>query len=298
MLAAGREGVWRLEYGLSRVEAVEAADIVNLDTAGSGEAVRGLWSSRVTAHRVVGRAPLLGGSASVVGDYSTGRPRRPRSEFWFCDSSRVLGGRLAFSRPAPGAFGLLGAREAFAGFREAEAITLGRRIPPGSEGLKRWHYARHHAVQWEAGADVGRDLPPGNSGGTVSHMRWDWGWSADGVRRSLEWRADPPPDALDSRRETLSYNRLGLSFIANLYGGLYKVSELVTADGTAGIWEGQGAVSGRLGPLEAEAAQVIPLDLKARRTDAERRGGGEGAKTDLPLFRNGFEARTRLVAGF
>jgi hypothetical protein len=197
-------------------------------------------------------------------------------------------------------------------------------------------------------------------------MRRGWGWSAGGVLRRLNWRTDPPTDALDSRRETLSYNRLGLSFIANLYGGLYKVSELVTADGTAGIWEGHGALAGRLGPLEAEAglslfrtafavdavgrtvsqrlvvldtaeafraswrghilgatprlrvslslfpggpgrpsarleaeaAQAIPLDMEARRTDAEGGGGGEGAKTRLPLFRNGFEARGRLVAGF
>lgn len=351
MLAAGREGVWRLEYGFTREEVEEEAVVTNLDTAGNGEEVRGLYKSRVEEHRLLARMPAAGGGVSVLLLYAEADPRRPEREFWFCDSSRRIQGRLAYGRSlgegAPGRE-RFGAWQAWAEFQEAEAYSMGRRIPPGSEGVKRYHFARNHAVRWEAGAEAGPAI----------HRRM--GWRVGGAYRRLSWTSDAPDDALESRRETLSYNRLGLSFIANLYGGLFKLSEMISGEAEAGIAELDGDWRGRLGPLEggaglslyrtdfdlearghsltqrlivvdtsgtfhrtwrgwlvgaaprlyaaadfgfarleAEAAQSLPLHVEVRREDESgSRGVGDGDGARYRLFRNGFAARARLVAGF
>jgi hypothetical protein len=351
MLAGGREGVWRLEYGFTREEVEEEAVVTNLDTAGNGEEVRGLYKSRVEEHRLLARMPAAGGEVSVLLLYGTADPRRPEREFWFCDSSRRIQGRLAYGRSlgagAPGGE-RFGAWRAWAEFQEAEAYSMGRRIPPGSEGVKRYHFARNHAVRWEAGAEAGPAV----------HRRL--GWRTGAAYRRLSWSSEPPDDALESRRETLSYNRLGLSFIANLYGGLFKLSEMVSGEATAGIAELDGDWRGRLGPveagaglslyrtgfdlevrghslaqrlivvdtsgafrkawrgwlvgatprlfaaadlgfarLEAEAAQALPLHVEVRRLDENgSRGVGDDEGARYRLFRNGFAARARLVAGF
>lgn len=356
MLAGGREGAWRLEYGLVQEEVVEDFDVVNLDTNGSGEEVKGLYQGRVTAHRLVAKAAVGGGSLSALATYGFGRPRRPDREFWFCDSSRNLEGRLAFSRP-----GFLGGWEAWGDFQEGEAYSIGRRLPPGSDGVKRFHFARNHSTLWELGSEAGPRS-----------------WRLGSLYRRMTWSSDPPEDALDTRRETLSYNRLGLSFIANLYGGLYKMSELRHGRAKLGLWELNGRGSGSLGPffgeaglslyrtgfeaeaighslsqrivvidttysfrrkyrgyllgatprllaglesgflrLEIEAAQAFPAFVEVRKEVQEFRegvevvggggGGGNGGggvepsgqeAPEYSLFRNGFSARVRLVAGF
>jgi hypothetical protein len=259
MLAAGREGSWRLEYGFAREEAEEEAVVVNLDTAGNGEVVRGLYKSRVEEHRLLARVPAAGGEVSVVLLYGTADPRRPDREFWFCDSSRRLQGHLAYGRSL-GSAGQgnegLGAWRAWGDFQEAEAYSMGRRVPPGSEGVKRYHFARNHALRWELGAEAG------------SAVGRDLGWRLGGAYSRWSWTSDPPDDALDSRRETLSYNRLGLSFIANLYGGLFKLSEMVSGEAVAGIAGLDGGWRGRLGPLEGGAG----LSLYRTGFDFEVRG--------------------------
>lgn len=263
MLAMGREGRWHAEYGLDQEEAAEDFSVRNLDTAGAGEVVAGLYSTRVATHRWRARAPLFAGDLSAVAAYGEGRPRRPDREFWYCDSSRRLEGRLGYARPAA-----FGAWRAAGAFEEAEAISIGRRIPEGSEGLKRFHHARNHAVLWELGGEAGsaaamdplgggreaekasRDGGGNPDGG--SRKGGTWGWRAGATYRRLAWESHPPDDALASRRETLSYNRLGLSFVANLYGGLYKLSELIDGRIAAGLWEARGAVRLVRGPVAAE----------------------------------------------
>lgn len=357
MLAGGVAGRWRVEWGIARQDVGEDAKVVNLDTAGNGETVQGLYKVRVEDHRLVVKSPLAGGELSVLGGFGWSRPRRPEREFWFCDSSRSLRGRMAYLREdgAPGGL----AWRAWGDFREGEAITIGRRIPPGSEGVKRFHYARNHAVLFELGGQGGTEIPdemdgrgPGPSHGL--------GWRAGGLYRRLEWKSDAPDNALDERRETLSYNRLGLSFIANLYGGLYKLSELIRGDVSLGLLEANGAGTLHYGPatvemgialwragieaevsgetlsqrlvvvdtsasfrhryggqvlgatprlraalsfrflrLEAEAAQALPLWSDVRRLDGPGGGGSSnGDQASYAPFRNGFEARARLAAGF
>jgi hypothetical protein len=226
-LGAGR-GDWTWEYSLGQKESVEDVTVSDLDADGAGETVRGLYQERVMTHRLLLKAPLAGGRISFVGAFALGRPSRPvDQEFWFCDSSRALEGYLGYARSCRG-WEWRGRGE----FRESEAFTIGRRIPPGSEGLKRFHFARNHAEVYGAGGDARRGS-----------------WTLGGNYRRLDWESDPPPDAFDARRETLSFNRLGLSFIANLYGGLYKVSELVDASARMDLAEARGEWDGRLGPL-------------------------------------------------
>lgn len=357
MLAGGVAGRWRVELGLVRQDAAEDAQVVNLDTAGNGETVQGLYKVRVEEHRLVVKSPIHGGDLSVLGSFGWSRPRRPETEFWFCDSSRSLRGRAAYRRGGEASGGW--AWRAWGDFREGEAISLGRRIPPGSEGVKRFHYARNHAVLFELGGQGGTEIPD-EMDRVLPEAAGGFAWRAGGLYRRLEWSSNPPDEALDSRRETLSYNRLGLSFIANLYGGLYKLSEVVRGDVSLGLLEANGAGIWRLGPataeaglalwrarvdaevsgetlsqrlvvvdtsaafrkryggqvlgatprlmaaldfrslrLEAEAAQALPLWSDVGSLDGPGGEGGAGAdRSRHALFRNGFEAHARLVAGF
>lgn len=244
MLAGGRTGRWRVEYGFIQEEILETARILNLDTAGSGEKISGSYRARFIGHRLVAMAPVAGGTASLLAQYGFGRPRRPQSEFWFCDSSRQLRGRLAYRRPFAA-----GAWEAWGDFQEAEAYSIGRRIPAGSEGVKRFHFARNHGTLRELGAAVFLPVSVAADGPTAG----SWAWRLGALYRGLDGTSRPPEDALDSRRETLSYNRLGVSFIANLYGGLFKMSELIQGEAALGTAEVFGGGEGRWGLLRAGA---------------------------------------------
>lgn len=256
MLAGGRLGIWRLEYGVTQEEIAEDASVLNLDTLGNRERVDGVYRARSLAHRLVVEAPAAGGTVSALAAYAWGRPRRPDGEFWFCDSSRSLHGRLAYGHrggDGRGLSGLPGGGRAWADFREGETNSAGRRIPPGSEGLKRFHFARNHAVLWEAGLEAGPGAEARDPGTGRDRDPPPRGWRLGGLYRRLTWNSRPPEDALFSRRETLSYNRLGLSFIANLYGGLYKMSELVEGRVRADLAELDGSGSWRLGPFAGRA---------------------------------------------
>jgi hypothetical protein len=256
MLAGGVTGMWRLEYGFTQEEIREDARVVNLDTNGPAETVSGVYRGRVREHRAVAQGPLAGGRASLLALYGYARPRRPEEEFWFCDSSRHMRGRIGYSRPAAWA-----GWGAWGDFQEAEAHTIGRRIPPGSEGVKRFHFARNHALLWELGAE-------GRRGGGSRSAR------VAALYRSLAWDSDPPRDALDSRRETLSYNRLGLSFIANLYGGLFKMSELIEGRLRAGAAELDASGTMRVGPFRAGAGLSLwrmGLDFRVNGATVEQK---------------------------
>lgn len=240
MLAAGRRDAWHAEYSLAQGDVAEDFFVLNLDPGGDHETVQGLYRVRTKAHRILIKAPLGGGRLSALGAYGESEPWRPEGEFWFSDSSQRVDGNLAFSHPFA-----LGQWRALTGYRESEATTFGRRIPPGSDGLKRFHYARNHAQSWEAG---GERLPAeGETGGLRLGLAY----------RDYAWKSTPSADALDARDETLSYNRLGLSFIANLYGGLYKAAEIIGGTFEAGAWvadlEWRGRAETRMGGLEAVA---------------------------------------------
>jgi len=240
MLAGGRRGSWHAEYSLARGDVAEDFYVLNLDPGGDGETVQGLYRVRTLAHRILLQAPMAGGRLSLLGAYGESAPWRPQSEFWFSDSSRSVDGDLSFAHPWA-----LGQWRALTGYRESEATTFARRIPPGSDGLKRFHYAANHAQSWEAG---GERLPgEGETGGLRLGLAY----------RDYAWKSTPSADALDARNETLSYNRLGLSFIANLYGGLYKAAEIIGGEFHAGAWaanmEWRGRVPIGVGSLEAVA---------------------------------------------
>ena len=183
-----------------------------------------------------------------MGLYGIGTPYRPENnqEYWFSDSSRRVDAVARYARPF--AWGEGNLRVAF---RESEAITFGRRIPPGSEGLKRFHYARNHGQLLEIGAGrepAGTESEASNAS-FAPNAPWDRGVSGlslGAAYRDYAWTSTPSPDALDAHNETLSYNRLGLSFIANLYGGLFKESEIISGSFHAGTWEVHGGWSGRL----------------------------------------------------
>lgn len=259
MLAGGRQGLWRVEYGLTQEEVLEDGRLVNLDTNGAGETVEGTYRGRVREHRLVAKAPLFGGAASLLTAFESARPRRPDQEFWFCDSSARLRGRLAYRRPLAKDPAL--GWGAWGDFQEAESHSIGRRIPPGSEGVKRFHFARNHALRWELGGEGFQEGPR-------------LAWHASGRYRRLDWDSHPPEDALESRRETLSYNRLGLSFIANLYGGLFKMSELMEGRLRSGTAELDGSGTLRFGPVKAGAGVALwraGLDLRAEGRTLEQR---------------------------
>ncbi len=235
MFAGGRRGLWHAEYSLAHAEVMEEFNVLNLDPTGGGEKIQGLYNERTRAHRILIKAPLLGGKVSSLAAYSESEPRRPTGEFWFSDSSQRVDGSLSYTHPW-----YWGNWKASAVYRESEAFTFGRRIPPGSDGLKRFHYARNHAQSWQIG---GENI-------------WNkYGLSTGISYRDYGWKSTPSQDALDSRNETLSYNRLGLSFIANLYGGFFKAAELIAADFIANAWvadmEWRSVMPTRLGNFES-----------------------------------------------
>lgn len=219
MLAAGRRGAWRAEYSLAQGEVAEDFHVLNLDPGGDGELVMGRYNLETAAHRILIQSPMAGGRLSVLGAYGESKPRRPEGEFWFSDSTRRVDASLSYAHPWA-----WGRWTALAVYREGEAFTFGRRIPPGSNGLKRFHFARNHAQAWEAGA--GRQPRDPETGG----LRLGFSY------RDYGWKSTPSKDALDARDETLSYNRLGLSFIANFYGGLYKAAEIIGGEFHSGAW--------------------------------------------------------------
>lgn len=265
--AMGNRARWRLEYALERRDVDEPFRVENLDSSGSGEMVEGTYRARTLSHRVSAELPLAGGSLALSGAYAEGEPWRPHGEFWFTDSSRRVEAAARFSRAIGRGTGMAwGVWSAHASYREAEAISLGRRIPQGSEGAKRFHYARNHVRDFAAG--VGRGparraggTPGGPKGGAFGREPYGLGVGAE--FRDYAWKSSPSPDALEARSETLSYNRLGLSFIANLYGGLFKESELLSGSMRASAWEAHGgwrfgipvpaALGGRSRPLSAAA---------------------------------------------
>jgi hypothetical protein len=264
MLAGGRRGAWHAEYSLAQGAVAEDFYVLNLDPAGDGEVVKGLYDLRTVTHRILIKSPLAGGRLSVLGAYAESEPRRPEGEFWFSDSSRSVDASLSYAHPWA-----RGRWTALAAYREGEAVTLGRRIPPGSEGLKRYHFARSHDQAWEAGA--GRLPAEGETGGLRMGLSY----------RDYAWKSAPAPDALDAREETLSYNRLGLSFIANLYGGLYKAAEIIGGDFHSGAWVAESEWRGR---------------ARTRAGDLEMTAGLSGFRTDFRFRVDGRTLTQRFLA--
>lgn len=219
LFGGGKRGLWHAEYSLARNLESENFFVRNLSPSGGGEEVEGFYKTEVVSHRFSIQVPLLDGRVSSWVSYGNSLPDRPKSEFWFTDSSRKIEGNLSIMYPW-----FLGDWALSGSFRESEAITLGRRIPPGTDGLKRFHYAKNHAILWQLGAE---------------NIWQKYGITAGIFYRDYSWNSRPSENALTIRNETLSYNRLGLSFIANLYGGFFKESELISGDFSSGSWIAQ-----------------------------------------------------------
>jgi hypothetical protein len=119
-------------------------------------------------------------------------------------------------------------------------------VPPGSEGSKRFHYAlSSHSLQELRMASASRVLLPNSS--TSLGMAGSY----------YSFQSQPPVDAMVQHKETLSYNRLGLSFIADMYGGFSRNGELIRLNGAVGQVEVSPRHEQRISTLRV--ALTLPL---------------------------------------
>jgi hypothetical protein len=187
--------------------------IVDLRPAGSGENVFGTFNTHYQGASMIAEIPLGDNLWTGSADYRWSRPDMAKSEYSFTDSSQSLRLGMAFTGPPPLA-------KIWYAYQEARVRTTGRRIPPGSSGSKRFHYALTSTSLHEMRiASTRRDFYSNSS--TSMEIAGNWN----------SFNSTPPDEAINQHKETLSYNRLGLSFIADVYGGFARSAELVTIQG-------------------------------------------------------------------
>ncbi len=205
---------WETEAFFSLRDREEAAGATAVENS-AFQNIAGVWSSCEQSLRLRAAIPIGAGFISGGAEIDGSAPLRPRGEeYWLSDSSLAvkLGGAYQLNI---GAVGLHG----FADFSESEVFTQGLVIHPVSGGLKRFHYAKLHPLWSDAG--LGLSFPRLGAcdssgmqvGTTYAHVQ-----------------SRPSREALALNRETLSYNRLGLSLFAAVFGGLSSQSELVDLD--------------------------------------------------------------------
>ncbi len=210
----------RWQFSTTFRDGSEQVDFQDNRPKGTGEKVQADFYSRLQSTSSQLEIPMGTGVLALCARYTSSKPTLPRSEYNLTDSSQTL--RLGLAYRIPQSLGSV-----WYAYEEGQARTIGLRVPPGSEGTKRFHYAL--------------------TGTSLQEARFEsrtWSLLRQGLSslslggNSLTLRSSPPADAIDERKETLSYNRLGLSYIADIYGGFSRNGELVTTRGSLRQIEG------------------------------------------------------------
>ncbi len=204
--------LWSLEYGLAFQQADDILKVQSLDSTTKKENVAGVYRASHKAQYVKGNIPLGRGSLYGMVEWNANKPEHADKEYLLTDSSQSL--RLGIGNLYATQHG---SWHSWLAYGETESISMGLRIPPGSEGAKRFHYARLLSSRLE-----------GRIGRCQNFSNWSGEINLNGFDYAL--KSKPAMDALDNRLETLNFNRLGLSFLSDVFGGLYRQGELMTLD--------------------------------------------------------------------
>lgn len=209
-----KSGETRLEFLQTFRDARDEFQFEDLRPAGSGERVQGTYNAsyQSSSFQAEGRrGPGIWAGRAV---YSWSRPNRPQTEYSFTDSSQSLIMGASFRG---------GSHLSYLGYSygEGQIRTFGLRIPPGSEGSKRFHYGFIQTSFQELRAESAPYF-------LLPHSSSSMGLAAS----EYTLHSTPSPEAFSNHKETLSYNRLGLSFIADVYGGFSRSGELIRMDGS------------------------------------------------------------------
>ncbi len=185
----------------------------DLRPSGTKEQLSGTYNARYQSLSALSETRLGPGIWGASALYTWSQPKLPKGEYGFTDSSQSLKLGLQFkgTRKLP---------SLWYAYTEGRTRTSGIRVPPGSEGSKRFHYAlSSHTLQ---------EL-------RMESHRHEWipkVSSSVGLAGSyFSLQSEPSQSAIDQHKETLSYNRLGLSFIADMYGGFSRSGELIGLNG-------------------------------------------------------------------
>ena len=205
-------GPWRVEASYSQESYGEGFHVSGVGPDSIPRDWHALYLGRLWNVGVVADKTWDWGSLAIKAGYRRSQPRRDGSAYQLSDSSQAI---------------LLGARwqgpptrpwRAEWEYGESQSHSFGRRLPSGSEGYKRFHYALGHGYSHHAGWEMGsgKDSPE------------PWGWTLGLTHRFYRYRNVPLAEAWQDRKETLSYNRLESSFLADVYGGFHNSSEMAT----------------------------------------------------------------------
>ncbi len=199
------------------------------------------------------------GPVTLKGGFEWSSPVTPQGEYGLTDSSRILNFGLLYGDEKESTSPTL-----WLDFQESAVHTQGLRIQPESQGRKRFHYAFNHGYRVDAG---------------WRSAVWNWAAQANSRWGLLagygRFNSAPDESAFAERKESLSYNRLGLSYIADVWGGFYQSAEFME-------------VSLRMPMVGLETRHVLHLD-------------GLHLSFDLPIYFSHIdlefynETRTQLI---
>ena len=209
-----KAGATRFEFLQTFRDARDEFQFEDLRAEGSGEHVKGTYNASYQSSSLQTESRLGPGIWAGRAIYAWSSPNRPQTEYSFTDSSQSL--ILGASFRGRSHLGYLGYT-----YGEGQIRTSGLRIPPGSEGSKRFHYALIQTSFQELRAE---STPYSLLPHSASSMEL--------AASEYTLHSTPSPQAFSNHKETLSYNRLGLSFIADVYGGFSRSGELIRMDGS------------------------------------------------------------------
>ncbi len=209
----GRTKAFHLEWDYAYREKEAEFFFDAVDENGIWNRLEGEYNGNTHVSRILLRKYIQSIPVAVKAAFGWSSPTNPRGEYGLADSSRLLNLGLKY-----GGDGQLESPQVWIDFLESDVHTQGLRVHPESQGVKRFHYAYSHAYQIDGG---------------WRSAAWKWAGGAqsrvEATARYARFQSDPHPDGFAERKESLSYNRLGLSFIADIYGGFYQSAEFVTA---------------------------------------------------------------------
>lgn len=214
---------------LNRLEVTNSLQDVNDDIVvkelkadSSGQEVMGVMVSRLQTFNFYSEIQRGKNIFSAKLKYAWTSPRPFGGEYGIVDSSQLveLGADWKTLHPR-----WMGTELGYT-YAENSVRTQGIRQPLNSKGSKRFHYALTQSTAQKF---------------FVQSPTWklfsESFFTAAVSFESLDFLSEPPQFAIDERKETLSYNRLGLSFIADIYGGFSRNAELLHLNGKLNSWE-------------------------------------------------------------